>query len=88
MRNLEQQIAALCRKAAKQIVADEAKRLSIITGQAEGFSWVRRNIRYGMAEEQDQIGAVTGLAWTEVGGDTLVIEVTDRAGQRQTDADR
>ncbi|SEM66496.1 endopeptidase La [Paenibacillus sp. OV219] len=76
VRNLEQQIAALCRKAAKTIVT-EAGTESIDVDAAKVKEWLGpAKFRYGMAESEDQIGAVTGLAWTEVGGDTLVIEVT------------
>lgn len=75
VRGLEQQIAALCRKAAKQIVAEEAKEVSITTSKLTDYLGPAK-YRYGLAEEQDQIGAATGLAWTEVGGDTLIIEVT------------
>jgi ATP-dependent Lon protease len=80
VRNMEQQLASICRKAAKAIVADpsaapyvvDAARLKELLGPGK--------FRYGMAEMEDQIGAVTGLAWTEVGGDTLVIEVTVMPG--------
>ncbi|BBH19193.1 Lon protease 1 [Paenibacillus baekrokdamisoli] len=76
VRNLEQQVAAICRKAAKALVTDEAI-TSIDVDIAKIKEWLGpAKFRYGMAEVEDQIGAVTGLAWTEVGGDTLVIEVT------------
>ncbi|WP_405116566.1 endopeptidase La [Paenibacillus sp. FSL K6-1217] len=75
VRNLEQQIAALCRKAAKQIVSDEKERVSILPEEIKDYLGASK-FRYGMAELEDQIGTVTGLAWTEVGGDTLLIEVT------------
>jgi ATP-dependent Lon protease len=75
VRNLEQQIAALCRKTAKQIVSGEAKSVTLTTDQLPEYLGPVK-YRYGLAEEQDQVGAVTGLAWTEVGGDTLVIEVS------------
>jgi len=74
VRNLEQQIATICRKAAKQIVMGEAERLEVTSGKLQELLGPVK-YRYGLAEEQDQVGAVTGLAWTEVGGDTLVIEV-------------
>ena len=71
VRNLEQQIAAICRKAAKQIVSN-AEVKSIVVDTALVKEWLGpAKFRYGMAEAEDQIGAVTGLAWTEVGGDTL-----------------
>lgn len=83
VRNLEQQIAAVCRKAAKRFVANEQ------TESSEPFEVTSEELkellgpskfRYGLAESENQIGAVTGLAWTEVGGDTLVIEVTVMPG--------
>ncbi|WP_054027212.1 endopeptidase La [Bacillus sp. FJAT-28004] len=83
VRNLEQQIAAVCRKAAKRFVASEQ------TESTEPFEVTSEQLkewlgpskfRYGLAESENQIGAVTGLAWTEVGGDTLVIEVTVMPG--------
>lgn len=79
VRNLEQQVASLCRKAAKEIVANEGKQVNITGDQLKAYLGSAK-FRYGSAEEQDQVGAVTGLAWTEVGGDTLVIEVTIMPG--------
>ncbi|GGD54461.1 endopeptidase La [Paenibacillus nasutitermitis] len=76
VRNLEQQVAAICRKAAKAIVSDP-ERTPIEVDAVKVKEWLGpAKFRYGMAEVEDQVGAVTGLAWTEVGGDTLVIEVT------------
>ncbi|WP_281889110.1 endopeptidase La [Paenibacillus sp. YYML68] len=78
VRNLEQQISSICRKAAKKIV-DGAERVVLTeTGLKDLLGPAK--FRFGVAEEQDQVGAVTGLAWTEVGGDTLVIEVTIMPG--------
>ena len=80
VRNLEQQAAALCRKAAKELVT-EPEAGPIIVDEARLKDWLGpAKFRYGMAEVENQIGAVTGLAWTEVGGDTLVIEVTVMPG--------
>jgi ATP-dependent Lon protease len=79
VRNLEQQIAGICRKAAKQIVSDSTQPVHVNTDNLKDFLGASK-FRYNMSEEKDQIGAVTGLAWTEVGGDTLVIEVTVMAG--------
>lgn len=79
VRNLEQQVASLCRKAAKAIVKDPEKKV-VVTGELLKDYLGPAKFRYGMAELKDQIGAVTGLAWTEVGGDTLVIEVTVMPG--------
>lgn len=80
VRNLEQQAAALCRKAAKELVTNSDIG-EIEVDEARLKDWLGPpKFRYGMAEEENQIGAVTGLAWTEVGGDTLVIEVTVMPG--------
>lgn len=75
VRNLEQQIAALCRKAAKKIVSEGRESIAITPEEVKDYLGVPK-FRYGVAELEDQIGTVTGLAWTEVGGETLVIEVT------------
>ncbi|GAB6929334.1 endopeptidase La [Paenibacillus sp. JCM 10914] len=75
VRNLEQQVAALCRKAAKQIVTHESASIEIKADDIKDYLGIAK-FRYGMAELEDQIGTVTGLAWTEVGGETLTIEVT------------
>lgn len=75
VRNLEQQVAALCRKAAKKIVSENVEQIVIAPDEIKDYLGVPK-YRYGVAELEDQIGTVTGLAWTEVGGETLVIEVT------------
>ncbi|RUT27783.1 endopeptidase La [Paenibacillus zeisoli] len=75
VRNLEQQVAALARKAAKRIVSEEMESIEILPDQIKDYLGVPK-FRYGVAEMEDQIGTVTGLAWTEVGGETLTIEVT------------
>ncbi|QAY65143.1 endopeptidase La [Paenibacillus protaetiae] len=83
VRNLEQQIASLCRKAAKTIVsaAEEEQPAAVTVDTKRLTEWLGPSkFRFGLAEQSDQIGAVTGLAWTEVGGDTLVIEVTVMPG--------
>jgi len=79
VRNLEQQISAVCRKAAKQLVSGFSGPVHVQADNVKEFLGPPK-FRYGMAEQYDQIGAVTGLAWTEVGGDTLVIEVTVMPG--------
>jgi len=80
VRNLEQQIAALSRKAAKAFVSDEQLQ-SIHIDRDQVKKWLGQpRFRYGMVDARNQIGAVTGLAWTEVGGDTLVIEVSTMPG--------
>ncbi|MDO7786273.1 endopeptidase La [Desulforamulus aquiferis] len=79
VRNLERNLASLCRKTAKRIVAGEAEKVKISAQNLEQFLGIPR-YRYGVAEQNDEIGTVTGMAWTEVGGDTLVIEVTTYKG--------
>ncbi len=74
VRNLEREIANICRKVVKQILLkpDNGKRV-ITPARLEKLIGVKRH-RFGRAEEEDRIGQVTGLAWTEVGGDLLTIE--------------
>ncbi|SFR08097.1 endopeptidase La [Desulfoscipio geothermicus] len=79
VRNLERNIASLCRKAAKQIVAGKAKKVKVTVQNLEQFLG-KPKYRFGIAEKEDQVGVATGLAWTEVGGDTLAIEVTTYKG--------
>ena len=80
VRNMEQQLAAICRKAARAIVTNpEAAPIVVDKAKLKELLGPSK-YRFGMAEREDQIGAVTGLAWTEVGGDTLVIEVTVMPG--------
>lgn len=73
VRNLERQIATICRKAARQIVGGK-KKVTVTKARLSSFLGPER-YRFGVAEEQDQVGVATGLAWTEAGGDTLSIEV-------------
>jgi ATP-dependent Lon protease len=74
VRNLEREIAKVCRKVVKGILLKPGdKRVSITSRVLDKYLGVKR-FRYGLAEEQDQVGQVTGLAWTEVGGELLTIE--------------
>src|SRR5271165_1755368 len=73
VRNLEREIANLARKAVKEIVTKKAKKVAITRKNLEKFAGVRR-FRFGEAEAEDMVGVVTGLAWTEVGGEILTIE--------------
>lgn len=75
VRNLEQQVAGMNRKAAKKIVSDPETPVHVTEENLTDYLGPVK-YKYNVAEEKDQIGAVTGLAWTEVGGDTLVIEVS------------
>lgn len=80
VRNLERQMATLCRKAAKVIVSGDKKRV-IVTNKTIEQMLGKPKFRYGIAEEEDQIGAATGLAYTSAGGDTLAIEVSLAPGK-------
>jgi len=74
VRNLEREIATICRKVVRRILKKDTGRLISITAKSiEKYLGVKR-FRYGLAEEEDRVGQVTGLAWTEVGGDLLTIE--------------
>ena len=74
VRNLERDIANICRKVVKKILQrPETKKMLITPARLEKLLGVKR-YRYGRAEEEDRVGQVTGLAWTEVGGDLLTIE--------------
>ena len=75
VRQLERQIAAICRKTTKLYVSEEKKRIIITKKQLENLLG-KPIYRYGMMETEDQIGAATGLAYTAAGGDTLSIEVS------------
>ncbi|WP_377892087.1 endopeptidase La [Alkalihalobacillus sp. R86527] len=80
VRNLERQIATVCRKAAKLIVGGERKRVVVTENMLEELLG-HPKFRYGEAEAEDQIGTATGLAYTTAGGDTLAIEVSLSPGK-------
>ena len=73
VRNLEREIAGLARKAVKEIVTGKAKRVAITTKNLGKYAGIPK-FRYGETEAEDMVGVVTGLAWTEVGGEILTIE--------------
>ncbi|MEI9992251.1 MAG: endopeptidase La [Rhizomicrobium sp.] len=73
VRSLEREIANLARKAVKEIVSHKATSVVVDETNVDTYAGVRK-FRYGEVEGEDQVGVVTGLAWTEVGGDTLQIE--------------
>jgi ATP-dependent Lon protease len=74
VRNLEREVSKICRKVVKELVLHEkGRKVSITPRNLEKYLGVKR-FRYGRAEEYDQVGQVTGLAWTEVGGELLTIE--------------
>ncbi len=80
VRNLEREIAKLARKAVTRIVRKETDTVKVETESLEEMLGVRR-FKYGLAEETDQVGVVTGLAWTSVGGDLLHIEALKLPGK-------
>jgi ATP-dependent Lon protease len=80
VRNMEREIAKLCRKAVTEIVKGKAAKVVVTPENLEEFLGVRR-FKYGLAEEADAIGVATGLAWTEVGGDLLSIEALKLPGK-------
>ena len=80
VRNLEREIAKLARKAVTQIVRKKEDKVVVTADNLEDFLGVKK-YRYGLAEAEDQIGVVTGLAWTSVGGDLLQIEALRLPGK-------
>ncbi|OYU39300.1 MAG: endopeptidase La [Pseudorhodobacter sp. PARRP1] len=80
VRNLEREIAKLARKAVTEIVKKTAKVVEVTEDKLEGYLGVKR-YHYGLAEQTDQVGVVTGLAWTSVGGDLLQIEALRLPGK-------
>src|SRR5476649_2317571 len=73
VRNLERELSEERRKAVKEILTSADKKKKITTDNLGSYAGVRRH-RFGEMEGEDQVGVVTGLAWTEVGGETLTIE--------------
>ncbi len=81
VRNLEREIATICRKVAKEVaLKGRDKKIRVTHKALENFLGVPR-FRFGLAEEQDEIGLVNGLAWTEFGGELLTTEVTVMPGK-------
>jgi ATP-dependent Lon protease len=80
VRNLEREIAKLCRKAVTEIVKGKTDKVVVTPDNLEDYLGVRR-FKYGLAELTDQVGVATGLAWTEVGGDLLSIEALKLPGK-------
>jgi len=73
VRNLEREIANLARKSVKEIVTKKSTKIAITRKNVEKFAGVRK-FHFGETESEDMVGVVTGLAWTEVGGEILTIE--------------
>ncbi len=86
VRSLEREISKVCRKVVKDLLIGEAnKQIAIDSDNLEKFLGVRR-FNFGVAEDKDQIGQVTGLAWTEVGGELLTIETAVMPGKGKQQA--
>lgn len=85
VRNLERDIANICRKVVKDILTSrrKLKKVTVSSSNVEKYLGVKK-FRYGLAEEFDQIGQVTGLAWTSVGGELLTIEASKMPGKGKT----
>lgn len=83
VRNLERNIANVCRKAAKRIVEENLKSLRINSGNITKYLGAEK-YRFDTIEEENQIGVANGLAWTSVGGETLSIEVNTMGGTGKT----
>ena len=80
VRTLEREIAKLARKSLRQILEGKVTAVTITEDNLGEYAGTRR-FRYGVGEEEDQIGATTGLAWTEVGGELLTIEAVTVSGK-------
>ncbi|TNE33599.1 MAG: endopeptidase La [Alphaproteobacteria bacterium] len=80
VRTLEREIAKLCRKSLRQILEKKAKNVTITPENLGDFAGVRK-FKHGVSEEEAQVGAVTGLAWTSVGGELLTIESVTTPGK-------
>ncbi|WP_170344500.1 endopeptidase La [Ruegeria atlantica] len=80
VRNLEREIAKVARKALTKIIKKEAETVTVTPENLDEFLGVPK-FRYGLAEQDDQVGVVTGLAWTSVGGDLLHIEALKLPGK-------
>ncbi len=85
VRNLEREIAKLLRKAIKNIEMGEAETIHVTVDNLGDYAGIQR-YRYGEPEQEDLVGVVTGLAWTEVGGELLTIESVTVAGKGKVSA--
>jgi ATP-dependent Lon protease len=82
VRTMERELAKVARKSLRQILEAKTDKVVLTAENIGEFLGVTR-YRYGIGEEEDQIGAVTGLAWTEVGGELLTIEAVTVPGKGQ-----
>jgi ATP-dependent Lon protease len=83
VRSLEREIAKLARKAVREIELKKATAVVVNAENLDKYAGVRK-YRYGMADREDQVGVVTGLAWTEVGGELLTVEAVQMSGRGRT----
>src|SRR5260370_25442382 len=87
VRNLERELSTLIRKAVKELIMSKKKSVKVEANNLADYLGVPK-YRYGEVEDQDQIGIVTGLAWTDVGGELLTIEAAMMLGKGPHDGDR
>ena len=80
VRNLEREIASICRKVARETLKNPEEKIKVSCKNVGHYLGIPK-YRYGIIEEADEVGVVTGLAWTEVGGDTLTTEVLVMPGR-------
>jgi len=89
VRSLERELSKICRKAVKQLLVEKQdgegklKRINVMPRNLDKFLGVRK-YSFGVAEKENQVGQVTGLAWTEVGGELLTIETVTMPGKGKT----
>ncbi len=83
VRSLERELAKLARKAVRELGNEGVTLVRVSEDNLADYSGVQK-FRFGLADEEDQVGAVTGLAWTEVGGDLLTIEAVSMPGRGNT----
>jgi ATP-dependent Lon protease len=81
VRNLDREIGSICRKVIKDLTLKKRKAKAIINSKSLPKFLGMKKYRFGLAEEHNQIGEVTGLAWTSVGGDLLTIEASTYKGK-------
>lgn len=80
VRNLEREIASVCRKVAKKIVTSKTRSVKVLPSNVESYLG-KKKFKYDVVEGQSEVGVTTGMAWTQVGGDTLFIETAAVPGK-------
>lgn len=84
VRNLEREVGTVCRKIAREVAGETRRKIATITSDNVQEYLGPRKFIYGMAQEEDEVGVAQGLAWTEVGGELMPIEVSLVAGKGNT----